>query len=60
MRGKSLGLAGLLFAAVVTVNACSEPKVATHIESVGTLTVDSLAAGATRIEGDVEAIRCLR
>jgi len=48
MRGKSLGLAGLLFAAVVTINACSEPKVATRIESVGALTVDSLAPGASR------------
>jgi hypothetical protein len=48
MRGRSLGLAGLLFAAAVMINACSEPKVASHIESVGAPVVDSLAAGATR------------
>jgi hypothetical protein len=48
MRRKSLGFAGLVFAAVVGVNACSEPKVATHIESVGTKVVDSVNASGTR------------
>jgi hypothetical protein len=47
MRRKSLVLAGLLFAAVVAVNACSEPKVVAHIESTGKK-LDSVPAGATR------------
>jgi len=48
MRRKSLGLAGLLFATVVGISACSEPKVATHIESLNTTVLDSSVAGATR------------
>ena len=47
MHRRSLVFAGLLFAAVVAVNACSEPKVATHIESTGK-TLDSVPAGAVR------------
>ena len=47
MRKRSLGLAGLLIAAVVVANACSEPSVSTHIESTGKA-VDTIAAGATK------------
>ena len=47
MRRKSLVLAGLVSAAVLAVNACSEPKVAVHIESTGK-SIDTVAAGAVR------------
>lgn len=47
MRRKSLVVAGLLFAVIGAVSACSEPSVSVHIESTGK-TNDTVAAGATR------------
>ena len=47
MRRTSLTLGGLLFATVVAAGACTEPKVAAHIESTGK-TTDSIAAGTTK------------
>ena len=47
MRRKSLAVAGLLLAAVVGVNACSEPSLATHIESTGRSN-DTVPPGAVR------------
>lgn len=48
MRRKLLGFSALLFAAVVGMSACSEPRVAAHIESLGNTSLDSVGAGTTR------------
>jgi hypothetical protein len=46
MRRKSI-IGGLLFAAVIVVSACTEPKVPARIESSGTV-LDSVSGGAVR------------
>jgi hypothetical protein len=47
MRKGSLVFGGLLFAAVVAVGACGEPKVAAHIQSTGK-SQDTIVAGSTK------------